>query len=137
MIRINAKATSEGYLGLEYRQNQAKNLWGPVQNENAPLQKKKINNNKTPGNNGTAWNLSWGSSEGGSKQQTPEASLDHRTPLQTYKGSLGCVRRIYRGQSSFEETQKQNKKKASYVALTLCLVLEEASLLSTVIPTLM
>ena len=36
-----------------------------------------------------------------------------------------------------EETQKQNKKKASYVALTLCLVLEEASLLSTVIPTLM
>lgn len=45
---------------------------------------------------------------------------------------MGCARRIYRGQSSFEETQKLNnkkKKKTLYVAFTLHLVLEEASLL--------
>lgn len=41
MIRTNANAASEGYLGLDYRQNQAQNLWGPVQSENAPLQKNK------------------------------------------------------------------------------------------------
>lgn len=40
VIRTNAKAALEGYLGLDSRQNQAQILWGPVQNENAPLLKK-------------------------------------------------------------------------------------------------
>lgn len=40
MIRTNAKAVSEGYLGLDSRQNQAQILWGPVQNENAALPKR-------------------------------------------------------------------------------------------------
>ena len=39
MIRTNAKAASEGYRGLESRQNQVQNLSGLMQNENAPLQK--------------------------------------------------------------------------------------------------